>query len=79
MAIAVIVAATFIASFPLAVIFDVVYHHAASSHNHYWQYDGNTTAIGGIYFEDPFRYEPARDEDGRSFAHRKYADVIYGI
>ena len=55
----------------LAVIFDVVYHHAASSHNHYWQYDGNTTDGGGIYFEDPFHYEPARDEDGRSFAHWK--------
>ena len=55
----------------LAVIFDVVYHHASSSHNHYWQYDGNTTDEGGIYFEDPFRYEPLRDEDGRSFAHWK--------
>jgi 1,4-alpha-glucan branching enzyme len=55
----------------LAVIFDVVYHHASSSHNHYWQYDGNTTDGGGIYFEDPFRYEPVRDEDGRSFAHWK--------
>ncbi len=55
----------------LAVIFDVVYHHASTSHNHYWQYDGNTTDGGGIYFEDPFHYEPARDEDGRSFAHWK--------
>ena len=55
----------------LAVIFDVVYHHASTSHNHYWQYDGNTTDSGGIYFEDPFRCEPARDEDGRSFAHWK--------
>jgi 1,4-alpha-glucan branching enzyme len=55
----------------LAVIFDVVYHHASTSHNHYWQYDGNTTDEGGIYFEDPFHYEPARDEDGRSFAHWK--------
>ena len=53
------------------MIFDVVYHHASSSHNHYWQYDGNTTDGGGIYFEDPFHYEPARDEDGRSFAHWK--------
>jgi 1,4-alpha-glucan branching enzyme len=55
----------------LAVIFDVVYHYASSSHNHYWQYDGNTTDGGGIYFEDPFHYEPVRDEDGRSFAHWK--------
>ncbi len=55
----------------LAVIFDVVYHHASTGHNHYWQYDGNTTDDGGIYFEDPFGYEPARDEDGRSFAHWK--------
>jgi 1,4-alpha-glucan branching enzyme len=55
----------------LAVIFDVVYHHASTSHNHYWQYDGNTSDEGGIYFEDPFHYEPARDEDGRSFAHWK--------
>jgi 1,4-alpha-glucan branching enzyme len=55
----------------LAVIFDVVYHHASTSRNHYWQYDGNTTDGGGIYFEDPFHYEPARDEDGRSFAHWK--------
>jgi 1,4-alpha-glucan branching enzyme len=55
----------------LAVIFDVVYHHASTSHNHYWQYDGNTTDEGGIYFEDPFHYEPARDEDGRAFAHWK--------
>lgn len=55
----------------LAVIFDVVYHHASTSHNHYWQYDGDTTDDGGIYFEDPFRFEPARDEDGRSFAHWK--------
>ena len=55
----------------LAVLFDVVYHHASTTHNHYWQYDGNTTDDGGIYFEDPFGYEPARDEDGRSFAHWK--------
>jgi 1,4-alpha-glucan branching enzyme len=55
----------------LAVIFDVVYHQASTSHNHYWQYDGNTTDGGGIYFEDPFHYEPSRDEDGRSFAHWK--------
>jgi 1,4-alpha-glucan branching enzyme len=55
----------------LAVIFDVVYHHASTSHNHYWQYDGNTTDGGGIYFEDPFQFEPARDENGRSFAHWK--------
>jgi 1,4-alpha-glucan branching enzyme len=55
----------------LAVIFDVVYHHVSTHHNHYWQYDGNTTDDGGIYFEDPFRYEPERDEDGRSFAHWK--------
>ncbi len=53
------------------MIFDVVYHHASTSHNHYWQYDGNTSDEGGIYFEDPFHYEPARDEDGRSFAHWK--------
>jgi 1,4-alpha-glucan branching enzyme len=33
----------------LAVIFDVVYHHASTSHNHYWQYDGNTTDGDGIY------------------------------
>ncbi len=55
----------------LAVLFDVVYHHASISHNHYWQYDGNTNDGGGIYFEDPFHAEPARDEDGRSFAHWK--------
>jgi len=40
----------------LAVIFDVVYNHAATIDNRYWQYDGNTaggdgnTAGGGIYF-----------------------------
>ena len=55
----------------LAVLFDVVYHHASTTQNHYWDYDGNTTDDGGIYFEDPFRFEPLRDEDGRSFAHWK--------
>ena len=55
----------------LAVIFDVVYHHASITQNHYWEYDGNTTDRGGIYFEDPFQFEPLRDEDGRSFAHWK--------
>jgi 1,4-alpha-glucan branching enzyme len=33
----------------LAVILDVVYNHAATIDNRYWQYDGNT-AGGGIYF-----------------------------
>ena len=55
----------------LAVIFDAVYHQASTTHNHYWQYDGNTTDEGGIYFEDPYRDEPLPDEDGRSFAHWK--------
>ncbi len=55
----------------LAVLFDVVYHHASTTQNHYWEYDGNTTDNGGIYFEDPFQFEPLRDEDSRSFAHWK--------
>lgn len=55
----------------LAVLFDVVYHHASTSQNHYWQYDGNTTDGGGIYFEDPFGEEPSHDKDARSFAHWK--------
>jgi len=33
----------------LAVILDVVYNHAATIDNRYWQYDGNTDG-GGIYF-----------------------------
>ena len=34
----------------LAVIFDVVYNHASTDINHYWEYDGDTHD-GGIYFE----------------------------
>jgi 1,4-alpha-glucan branching enzyme len=34
----------------LAVIFDVVYNHAATDGNQYWEYDGYNTD-GGIYFE----------------------------
>ena len=33
----------------LAVIFDVVYNHASTDHNRYWEYDGDTHD-GGIYF-----------------------------
>ena len=36
----------------LAVILDVVYNHAATIDNRYWQYDGNTAGSGGIYFVD---------------------------
>jgi len=36
----------------LAVILDVVYNHAATIDNRYWQYDGNTAGGGGIYFVD---------------------------
>jgi 1,4-alpha-glucan branching enzyme len=35
----------------LAVILDVVYNHAATTDNRYWNYDGNTDG-GGIYFVD---------------------------
>lgn len=35
----------------LAVILDVVYNHAGTIDNRYWNYDGNT-AGGGIYFVD---------------------------
>ncbi|MEO8183306.1 MAG: alpha-amylase family glycosyl hydrolase [Deltaproteobacteria bacterium] len=35
----------------LAVIFDVVYNHAATDGNQYWQYDGDSNDKGGIYFE----------------------------
>jgi len=36
----------------LAVVLDVVYNHAATIDNRYWQYDGNTAGGGGIYFVD---------------------------
>jgi 1,4-alpha-glucan branching enzyme len=35
----------------LAVIFDVVYNHAADADNSLWEYDGNKAPDGGIYFE----------------------------
>jgi 1,4-alpha-glucan branching enzyme len=46
----------------LAVIFDVVYNHAATEGNQYWEYDGHAHD-GGIYFEhggdSPFGRIPA--------------------
>ena len=46
----------------LAVIFDVVYNHASTSANRYWEYDG-MNFDGGIYFENggdtPFGKRPA--------------------
>ncbi len=46
----------------LAVIFDMVYNHASTSDNRYWEYDG-MNFDGGIYFEGggdtPFGKRPA--------------------
>ncbi len=46
----------------LAVIFDVVFNHASTSDNRYWEYDG-MNFDGGIYFEGggdtPFGKRPA--------------------
>jgi 1,4-alpha-glucan branching enzyme len=38
----------------LAIIFDVVYNHAAITDNRYWRYDGNCygSSTGGEYFEN---------------------------
>jgi len=36
----------------LAVLFDVVYSHAATDDNRYWRYDGNFRGGGGPYFEN---------------------------
>ena len=36
----------------LAIILDVVYNHAATIDNRYWQYDGSTAGGGGNYFVD---------------------------
>jgi 1,4-alpha-glucan branching enzyme len=39
----------------LAVLFDVVYNHAADVDNSLWEYDGNQASHGGIYFEGTTR------------------------
>ena len=39
----------------LAVIFDVVYNHAADVDNSLWELDGNRKPTGGIYFEGTAR------------------------
>jgi 1,4-alpha-glucan branching enzyme len=49
----------------LAVIFDVVYNHASTVENRYWEYDGKT-GDGGIYFwgggDSPWGHIPAHWE-----------------